>query len=332
VSQGSDAIDVREHRGEAVTSPEVSVVVPTYNRPQYLPAAIDSVFAQTFTDWELIVADDESEGETAAYVAALANSPKIKVLRVAHTGNPGAVRNAACRAARGEYIAFLDSDDVWLPEKLALQVASLRSRPQRGWSHTAFAVIDESGELLRGARSRWWPAVEGWILESLIKMEPVIAISSLIVRRRLLEQVGGFDLKQRMCEDYDLFLRFAGLTEMDGIRDTLLHKRRHAENYSDDTIALEDRGRALEKMLVVSTDLTLRSLLHRERAKAAAELARSQAIGGGRWAALRTVVRSSQYSWGYRTWWLGSAKAAARAVTPSGVLRAARAVVGRSRG
>jgi glycosyltransferase involved in cell wall biosynthesis len=310
----------------------VSVVVPTYNRPQYLRAAIDSVFAQTFTDWELIVADDGSEGETAAYVAALANQPKVKVLRLAHTGNPGAVRNAACRAARGEYIAFLDSDDVWLPEKLALQVASLRSRPQRAWSHTAFTVIDESGELLSGARSRWWPAVDGWILESLIKMEPVIAMSSLIVRRRLLEQVGGFDNKQRMCEDYDLFLRFAGLTEMDGIRETLLHKRRHAENYSDDTIALEDRGRALEKMLVVSTDRTLRSLLRRERAKVAAELARSQAIGGGRWAALRTVVRSSQYSWGYRAWWLGSAKAAARAVTPSGVLRVARAVVGRGRG
>lgn len=328
---GSDAIHARERPGEVVTSPEVSVVVPTYNRPQYLRAAIDSVFAQTFTDWELIVADDGSESETAAYLAALASPPKVKVLRLAHTGNPGAVRNAACRAARGEYIAFLDSDDVWLPEKLGLQVASLRSHPQRGWSHTAFAVIDESGELLRGARARWWPAVEGWILESLIRMEPVIATSSLIVRRRLLEQVGGFDLKQRMCEDYDLYLRFAGLTEIDGIRETLLHKRRHAENYSDATMAFEDRGRALEKMLVVSTDRTLRSLLRRERAKAATDLARSQALRGRRWAALRTVARSSKYSWGYREWWLGSAKAAARAVTPSGVLRVARAVAGRPR-
>jgi glycosyltransferase involved in cell wall biosynthesis len=315
-----------------MTSPEVSVVLPTYNRPQYLRAAIDSVFAQTFTDWELIVADDGSEGETAAYVATLANSPRTSVLRLAHSGNPGAVRNAACRTARGEYIAFLDSDDVWLPEKLALQVASLRSHPLRGWSHTAFAMIDQSGELPCGARSRWWPAVEGRILERLIKMEPVIAMSSLIVRRPLLEQVGGFDLKLRMCEDYDLFLRLAGLTEIDGIRETLLHKRRHAENYSDDTIALEDRGRALEKMLIASTDRTLRSMLRRERAKAAAGLARSQAVRGGRWAALHTVVRSSQYSWGYREWWVGSAEAAARAVTPSGVLRVARTVIGRSRG
>jgi glycosyltransferase involved in cell wall biosynthesis len=314
-----------------VTGAVVSVVVPTFNRPQYLRAAIDSVFAQTFTDWELIVADDGSEGETAAYLAALASRPKVKVLRLAHTGNPGAVRNAACRAAQGEYIAFLDSDDVWLPEKLALQIASLRSHPERGWSHTAFAVIDESGDLLRGARARWWPAVEGWILESLIKMEPVIATSSLIVRRRLLGQVGGFDRKLRMCEDYDLFLRFAGLSEIDGIRGTLLLKRRHAENYTDDAIALEDRGRALEKILAVSTDRSLRTTLHRERAKVAAGLARSQAVGGGRWAALCTLARSSQYSWGYREWWLGGAKAAARAVTPAGVLRVARAVAGRAR-
>jgi glycosyltransferase involved in cell wall biosynthesis len=306
--------------------------LPTFNRLQYLRAAIDSVFAQTFTDWELIVADDGSEGETAAYIAELANPPRVKVLRLAHTGNPGAVRNAALQAARGEYIAFLDSDDVWLPEKLALQVASLCSHPERGWSHTAFAVIDESGELLRGARARWWPAAEGWILESLIKMEAVIATSSLMVRRRLLEQVGGFDLQQRMCEDYDLFLRLAGLSEMDGIRDTLLLKRRHTENYTDDAIAFEDCGRALEKMLAAGTDHPLYSVLRRERAKVAAGLARTQAICGGRWAALRTLARSSQYSWSYREWWLGGTKAAVRAVTPASVLRVARVLVGRSRG
>jgi glycosyltransferase involved in cell wall biosynthesis len=314
-----------------MTSPQVSVVLPTYNRPQYLRAAIDSVFAQTFADWELIVGDDGSEGETAAYVTGLANQAKVKVLWLAHTGNPGSVRNAACLAAQGEYIAFLDSDDVWLPEKLAAQIASLRAHPERGWSHTAFAVIGDSGELLRGANSRWWPAAGGWILERLIKMETVIATSSLIVRRGLFEQVGGFDIKQRMCEDYDLFLRFAGLTEMDGVPKTLLHKRRHAENYTDDAVALEDRGRALEKILAVSTDRTLRALLRRERAKVAAGLARNQAIRGNRRAALRTLATSLTYSWGYREWWLGSAEATARAVAPPGALRVARAMLGRGR-
>jgi glycosyltransferase involved in cell wall biosynthesis len=309
--------------------PELSVVLPTFNRLKYLRPAVDSVFAQTFTDWELILADDGSEGETAAYLAALANRPRVRVLRLAHTGNPGAVRNAGWRAARGEYIAFLDSDDVWLPEKLAMQVASLRSHPQRGWSHTAFAAIDESGELLTGSRAPWRPSSEDWILERLIKMETVIATPSVVVRRKLLEQLGGFDLEQRMCEDYDLWLRLAALSQIDGVRETLLHVRKHREHFHSDSIAFEDRGRALEKILAVSADRSLRAMLRRERAKVAAGLARSQAICGSRWAALRTLARSSQYSWGYREWWLGGAKAAARAVTPAGVFRVARAVAGR---
>jgi glycosyltransferase involved in cell wall biosynthesis len=310
----------------------VSVVLPTFNRLKYLRAAVDSVFSQTFTDWELIVADDGSEGETAAYVAALTHSPKVKVLRLTHTGNPGTARNAAWRAARGEYIAFLDSDDVWLPEKLALQVASLRSHPQRGWSHTAYALIDESGELLTGSLARRWPAVEGRILERWIKMEISIAVPSVIVRRRLLEQLGGFDLNLRMCEDYDLFLRLAAESEIDGIRETLTHVRKHREHFRRDSIVFEDRGRAIEKFIAASTDPSLHSMLCKERAKTAAGLARSQAIGGSRWAALRTLATSSPYSWSHREWWLGGAKAAAHAVTPPGVLRVARAVVGRGRG
>jgi glycosyltransferase involved in cell wall biosynthesis len=331
VLQGSDA-STDAVRNDDVTGPQVSVVLPTYNRLRYLRAAIDSVFAQTFTDWELIVADDGSEGETAAYVAALANQPKVKVLRLAHTGNPGAVRNAACRAARGEYIAFLDSDDVWLPEKLGLQVASLRSNPERRWSHTAFALIDESGELLTGAGARWWPGTGGRILEPLIKMEVVVAISSAVVSRKLLEELGGFDREQPACNDYDLWLRLAGVSEIDGVNETLLHKRRQHDPYYHSTMVFEDIARAIAKLLAISTDRSLRALLRRERAKVATGLARSQAICGSRWAALHTLARSSRYSWSYREWWLGSAEAAARAVIPPGVLRAARAVVGRGRG
>ncbi|MGH8209428.1 MAG: glycosyltransferase family 2 protein [Steroidobacteraceae bacterium] len=315
-----------------MTSPTVSIVLPTFNRLKYLRPAVDSVFAQRFTDWELIVADDGSEGDTAAYLAALADPPRVRVLRLPHSGNPGAVRNAAWQVARGEYIAFLDSDDVWLPEKLALQVESLRSHPERGWSHTAFAVIDDSGNLLTGARARRWPAAEGWVLPSLIKMEIVIAIPSVMVRRRLLARVGGFDVKQRMCEDYDLWLRLAGLSEIQGVRETLLLVRSHREHFHSDPIVFEDRGRALEKALAASTDRGMHSMLRRERAKAAACLARSQAVHGGRWAALRTLVRSARYSWGYREWWMGGAHTAARAMAPEGIVRIARSVVRRRRG
>jgi hypothetical protein len=163
-------------------------------------------------------------------------------------------------------------------------------------------------------------------------METVIAIPSVMVRRQLLAHVGGFDVKQRMCEDYDLWLRLAALSEIQGVRETLLLVRSHREHFHKDPIVFEDRGRALEKALAAGTDSDVLSILRRERAKAAACLARSQAVYGGRWAALRTLVRSSQYSWGYREWWMGGAHAAARAMAPEGILRIARSVVRRSRG
>ena len=315
-----------------MTSPAVSIVLPTFNRLKHLRTAVDSVFAQTLSDWELIVADDGSEGETAAYLETLAMQPQVRVLRLPHTGNPGALRNTAWQTARGEYIAFLDSDDVWLPGKLAAQVASLERHPARAWSHTAFAVIDEAGQLLTGAQARWWPSTAGWILEGLLKMDTVVAIPSVIVRRRLLEQVGGFDATLRVCEDYDLWLRIAGLSEIDGVPETLLYKRTHVVSFYTETMVLQDRGRALEKVLATGSHPSLHSTLRRERAKLAAQLARNHAIVGSRWAALRTLAQSSQYSWGYHEWWLCGANAAARAMAPASVVRLARAVVRRGAG
>jgi glycosyltransferase involved in cell wall biosynthesis len=314
-----------------MTSPEVSIILPTFNRLQFLQAAVDSVFAQSFSDWELIVADDGSEAETAAWLGSLANGPRVSVLRLPHTGNPGAARNAGLNVARGEYVAFLDSDDLWLPHKLARQLESLRQHPQRSWGHTAFAVIDDCGHPPSGPQARTWPAAEGWVLERLVRMELVIAPASVIVRRHTLEQLGGFDVAQRACEDYDLWLRLARQSELDGIAETLTLKRAHREPFYTSAMVFEDRARALEKVLASSSDPALHAVLRRERARVAAGLARVHAICGGRWAALRTLARSSRYSWAYGEWWLGGAEAAVRAATPASMLRLARRLTGRAR-
>jgi glycosyltransferase involved in cell wall biosynthesis len=313
-----------------MTSPEVTVVLPVFNRLNFLRPAVASVVAQTFPHWELIVADDGSSGETAAYLRALADPPRVRVLQLRHTGNPGAVRNAALPAARGEYIAFLDSDDLWLPQKLAQQIASLRAHPHRSWSHTAFAAIDDTGKLLTEVQARAWPAAEGWVLEKLITTELVIAPASVVVTRRVLEELGGFDTRQRACEDYDLWLRLARLSEIDGVAQTLTLKRCHQQPFYTSAMVFEDRARALEKLLAVKTDRSLRAVLRRERAKVAAGLACVHAVCGGRRAALRTLAKSSRYSWGYWEWWLGGVRAAVHALTPAGVLRVVRAVVRRS--
>ena len=92
-------------------TPLVSVIVPTFNRLLYLRPAVASVFAQTLVDWELIIADDGSDEHTRAYLSALQSEPRVSIIWLPHCGNPAAVRNRALRQARGEYLAFLDSDD-----------------------------------------------------------------------------------------------------------------------------------------------------------------------------------------------------------------------------
>jgi len=305
-------------------APAVSIIVPTFNRLQYLPPAIESVLAQTYRDWELIIADDGSDAETRAYLSRLENPPRIRVLWLPHSGNPAVVRNAAVREARGEYVAFQDSDDLWMPGKLAAQIASLEAHPERGWSHTSFTPVDASGVPLNVARERWWPPAEGWILERLISMDAVIALPSVVAHRRLFNQVGGFDTGQRMCEDYDLWLRLAARSEIDAVHEPLLLVRRHGEHSGDDPTAFEDRGRALEKLLSTGIHRSLDSLVRRERAKAAAGLARSHSISGNRSAVVRVILRAPRYAWRYGAWWLGAVAAAARAFAPKGLRRMVR--------
>src|SRR5579863_9408144 len=125
-------------------SPTVSIVLPTFNRLHLLPASLDSVFAQTFTDWELIVADDGSDEATRDCLRRWAERPRVRVQWLEHSGRPAVARNAAIRSALGEYVAFLDSDDLWLPEKLARQLASLRNSAQCRWSYTRFTIGDST--------------------------------------------------------------------------------------------------------------------------------------------------------------------------------------------
>src|SRR3954470_20897049 len=105
----------------------VSIVVPTFNRLDYLRPALASVFAQTWNDWDLVIADDGSDDDVRAYLhdLELEQRPRVRVLSLPHRGNPAAVRNAALHVATGTYVAFLDSDDLWAPRKLELQLDAL---------------------------------------------------------------------------------------------------------------------------------------------------------------------------------------------------------------
>jgi glycosyltransferase involved in cell wall biosynthesis len=295
---------MRDSEGTLAVPPTVSIVMPTFDRLQFLPPAIESVFAQTLTDWELIIADDGSGEDTRAYLRSIADA-RVRVLGLPHSGRPAVARNAALRAARGEYVAFLDSDDLWLPRKLELQVASLRRQPARRWGCTAFALVDAAGLPVAAVRAGW-PAVSGPVRDRLLT-DAVIATPSVIAARSLLEQVGPLDEELVMNDEGDLFLRFAAVSELDGVDEPLTLVRRHGLHGGSDIIAWRDLRRVIEKA---------------QRAVTSAGLARSQALFGTRTDVVRTLAESAPYSWCYLQWWRGAAYAVARAFAPR-VLRSA---------
>jgi glycosyltransferase involved in cell wall biosynthesis len=309
--------------------PAVSVLMPTFDRLQFLPPTIESLLAQTLTDWELIIADDGSGEDTRGYLRSIGD-PRVRVLWMAHSGRPGVMLNAALRAARGEYIAFLDSDDLWLPHKLERQLASLRQHPGRRWSCTAFALIDAAGRPLAAARSGW-PAQSGWVRDQLFT-DAVIAMPSVVVARDLLEQAGPLDEELVMNYDGDLWLRCAELSELDGVDEPLTLVRRHGQHGGSDIIAWRDLRRIIEKALRTTRDAQFAALLREQRAVSSAGLARSQALFGGRGDVLRTLAGSAPYSWRYLAWWRGSSYALARAFAPRVVRSAVRALRGRVQG
>ena len=299
-------------------SPAVSIILPTYNRLDYLPPAIDSVFAQSFSQWELIIADDGSSADTRAYLQSL-DDPRVKVIWLPHTGRPSVVSNAALREARGEYVAFLDSDDLWLPSKLEIQLASLRRHPQRRWSYTRFALVDAAGHPMVAAHVKQWPAPSGWILEPLLQEATVIALPSVVVSRQLLQEQRAFDEELIMCYDDELWFRLAAHSEIDGIDAALTLIRRHRQHSGSDIIAWRDRRRVFEKALQASGGGQHDSILRKLRAQMSAGLARSQASSGQRIGALATLVASLPHSWRYPGDWFRALLATALACTPAAV-------------
>jgi glycosyltransferase involved in cell wall biosynthesis len=185
-------------------APTVSVILPTFNRAALLPRAINSVLFQTFSDLELIVVDDGSKDETAEVVAGI-KDPRVVYYRRSHNGGVSAARNSGLAIARGAYVAFQDSDDEWLPDKLQRQVESLHE-----YSANAISV----GVVIRvlGQTVRRWPqcavnstvstGIPDWLVE-----DTVGYCQSLLAPRELVMRTGGFDETLSMWEDWDFLLR-----------------------------------------------------------------------------------------------------------------------------
>jgi glycosyltransferase involved in cell wall biosynthesis len=300
--------------------PTVSVILPTFNRLRFLRPAVESVYAQTFTDWELVIADDGSDPETRRYLQSLADRPRVTVVWLPHTGRPSMVRNAALLRAAGEYVAFLDSDDLWAARKLERQVETLRTRANCRWCYTAFVGVDACGDPLPEETVRRWVPHEGDIFEQVATTSASIRTPSVLATRQLVAQVGGFDEAMLSAEDYDLWLRLALYSEVAIVDEPLVYVRHHDENHSRDweiAFAGRDRMLARREQLV---DSGRRSLLHEERVKNALKLAATHAELGAHGRMLRALWESMPYSWTYPRWWLSGSKIVLRTHLPNGLL------------
>ena len=306
------------YSGVPVPSSAVSVILPTYNRLQYLRQAIESVLAQTFTDWELIIADDGSDEETRTYLKTCESLPGVRVMLLPRLGNPGAVRNVALRETRGEYIAFLDSDDLWMPWKLELQLAALCASPDCQWSYTGYIPINHAGDSIKFKPNPRLALHAGQIFEHLMRLQVNIATPTVMVRKQLLERAGGFDEQQGLYEDYQLWLRLSLMAKNCVLKQPLTCVRRHDEHYSTGGISsFQARRRALEKIHPLSMSARDRSIFRAERARNDATLALAFAAVGDGLAMWRTLASSWRYSWRSATWYALGARSVARFMAPA---------------
>lgn len=221
---------------------EVSVVIPTYNSAHYLAAAMDSVIAQTFRDFEVLVIDDGSDDETEMVMRRY--GAPVRFFRQRNSG-VAVARNRGIEESRGRYVAFLDADDTWLPEKLEQQLKSLKKAPGAEACYSARILVDDALRPLKLLRSER----RGGTLEDLLCLGNVVGSPTAVVASRgLLRETGGFDPEMSQCADWDMWVRLAALTEFVNVNEPLATYRQHGANMSLNVPLLErDSLRVLEK-------------------------------------------------------------------------------------
>jgi glycosyltransferase involved in cell wall biosynthesis len=205
--------------------PLVTVVVPTYNRLSLVQQAIDSVLGQTYGNWELIIVDDGSGDGTVKIIRSIPDS-RILVLELPHCGNIAVLRNAGVKAGSGAWLAFLDSDDIWVPNKLELQLSMLQEGKR--WGYGRYELINEKLQVIPNKEGKYRP-LSGWITKEVLTCEASVNMGTLMVERSLFNEVGGFNTEvQLICrEDYEFVLRLSLHAETVATPELLARIREH---------------------------------------------------------------------------------------------------------
>ena len=213
------------------TIDKVSVIIPSYNRMEFLKQAVKSVLDQTYRSLEIIVVDDGSTDETPNFIAGLSSPADIAIryIRAGHCGKPGKVRNIGIRKASGNYIAFLDSDDLWVPVKIEEQISFFRENPDLSFCHTR--EIWKRGDKIISQSSQRHSRFGCIFRDSLKKC--IIGPSTVMIKKELMEKSGLFREDLEIAEDYELWLRITSRFRIGYIDKPLVVKRGgHADQLS----------------------------------------------------------------------------------------------------
>ena len=208
-------------------APLVSVIIPTYNRAALVRDAVRSVLEQTFSDFELIVIDDGSTDGTDAVMAGF-DDRRLFYIKQENRGR-SAARNRALSRARGRFIAFLDSDDLYLKDKLEKQVAYMDRNPDVDMIYTSAICVDEAGRPLD--KQIYTAEVEGDIYRQVAFFQPVtITLPTVMLRREVLDTIGNFDERMDRFEDTDLWRRIAKRFKVGILREPTCILKTHDDN------------------------------------------------------------------------------------------------------
>jgi glycosyltransferase involved in cell wall biosynthesis len=215
--------------------PLVSVIIPTYNRVRVISRAIESALQQTLTDYEIIVVDDGSTDNTREFLSKnFAN--KIRYIGKPKNEGLASARNTGIEASRGTYIALLDDDDLWLPEKLALQIDLAQKNPSLGLVYCGACKVNEDGELLEQIK----PSKRGAIFEDMLYRNYLLGPASIaLIAKDVLLKAGYFDKNLCPCADWDMWIRIARCAEVDFVEEPLVHYVLHDNNMHKDLAAME---------------------------------------------------------------------------------------------
>jgi glycosyltransferase involved in cell wall biosynthesis len=228
---------------------KVDVIIPTYNRSQFLQAAIASVLKQTFGDFTLFVVDDASEDDTRSIVESF-NDKRIKYIRHAVNRGEAFARNTGVSNTSAAFVAFLDDDDEWLPKKLELEFDLLKNSPEKvGGVYSGLLIIDKNTGIVKG---RKLAERRGDIYLDMISRNVLFTPSTVLLRTKCFEKVGLFDESIPWMLDYDMWIRISKEFHFECIKEPLvkyhLHKNRISNNASI-------RAKGLEAMLKKHHDL-----------------------------------------------------------------------------